>query len=225
MSAPPRKPRWFRQATVWIPTWRAWLSALVLGVLTLVLVLREAHAFLSVQHPVPANVLVVEGWLSDDALRAAVREFERGGYEWIIAAGGPMPKGYLVSGYATYAAIADDSLAKLGVPADRRVQAPAEKTYRHRTYISAVGVRARLKEMARPVRGINVVSEGPHARRTWATYRKVFGPSTPVGVIALEPNDYDPQRWWAYSDGVKGTLTEGLGWVYEWLFDSGRGGD
>jgi hypothetical protein len=57
-----------------------------------------AHTFLSVNHPVAANILVVEGWLPDYALEEAVQEFREKGYEYIVAAGGPMSQGNLVSG-------------------------------------------------------------------------------------------------------------------------------
>jgi hypothetical protein len=52
--------------------------------------------------------------------------------------------------------------------------------------------------------------------------RKVFGRMTEVGVIAVTPQNYDPKRWWASNEGTKSTLAEGLGWVYELVFDSGR---
>lgn len=219
---PERKTVWFRRATFWVPTWRTVLAVCLIFVLLGFVTVRQTHQFLSLNRPVPAEVLVVEGWLPDYGLEAAVREFERGGYRCIVAAGGPMPKGYLVSGYDTWSAIARDTLAKLGVPKDKLIEAPAPRTYRDRTYQSAIGVRRKLAELGVSAKGLNVVSEGPHARRTWLTYRKVFGPQTPMGVISLPPQDYDPARWWASSGGVKTTFAEALGWFYEWLFDAGR---
>jgi hypothetical protein len=133
-----------------------------------------------------------------------------------------MPKGYIVSGYETWAAISRDTLARLGAPPDTLLEAPGVKTYRQRTLESARAVRDRLRELGIRPQGINVISEGPHARRTWATYRRVFrGDAVPVGVINVPPQDYDPERWWASSDGVKNTIAEGLGWLYEALFSSG----
>jgi len=41
---------------------------------------RCVYAFLSPNAPLPSEVLVVEWWLPDTALRAAADEFKRGNY-------------------------------------------------------------------------------------------------------------------------------------------------
>jgi hypothetical protein len=214
----------FRRRAVWLPTWRGWGCLLALIVVVGVAAGRTLHRFLAVTAPVPANVLVVEGWLTDHAVQEAVEQFIRGDYEVFVASGGPMPRGSLVSGYATYAALAAAAAQRLGLPKDRLIQAEARRTYRHRTFESAKAVQAKLREQSVPVRGVNVMTEGPHARRTRAVYRKVFGPDTPVGVFAAEPEEYDARRWWASSEGLKTTLVEFFGWLFEVLFDSGRDG-
>jgi hypothetical protein len=216
------RPRWLRPATFWIPTWRAWLVLVLPGAVLVFGGLRSTHGFLSVQRPVDANVLIVEGWLSDDALAVGLREFHRGAYDVIAASGGPLPKGYLVTGYATYAELAGATLKLQGLPADKLLVASTEKTYRNRTYVSARGVRDALRQRPLEIRGVNVISEGPHARRTWLAYRKVFGKGTPVGIINVPPQDYDPDRWWASSAGLKVTFSEALAWLYESAWDSGR---
>ena len=50
--------------------------------------------------------------------------------------------------------------------------------------------------------------------------RKVF--KIEEWTIVVTPRDYNRERWWASSEGIKDTLTEGLGWAYELIFDSGR---
>ena len=67
-----------------------------------------------------------------------------------------------------------------------------------------------------------MITAGPHARRTWLVYHKVFGAPVPVGVIPYVSQDYDPARWWTSSEGVKDVFAEGLGWVYERCFHDGR---
>jgi hypothetical protein len=175
-----------------------------------------------VNAPVEANVLVVEGWSPDYALAEAVREFQRGGYALLVASGGPLESGSLITGYPTYAELAEASLKRLGMTSGELIAAPAEKTLRNRTFVSAVSVRDLLTRKDLRTTGVNVVSVGTHARRSWVVYSKVLKGQCPVGVIALAPEDYDPDRWWASSGGVKGTLTEALGWLWESLFDGGR---
>ena len=41
------------------------------------LLVRSANSFLSADRPVQANVLIVEGWLPDYAMRGAIEEFKR----------------------------------------------------------------------------------------------------------------------------------------------------
>jgi hypothetical protein len=184
--------------------------------------LRSAHAFLSLNAPVEASVLVVEGWAPDYALEEALHEFERGGYTLLITSGGPMERGSLVTGYDTYAELAADSLRKLGMKSRHLVAAPAEKVRRNRTFVSATSVQNLLAKQTMEPLGVNIVSVGTHARRSRVVYRKVLSDTCPVGIISLAPQNYDPDRWWASSDGVKQTLTEALGWLYEVLFDGGR---
>jgi len=180
-----------------------------------VLLIRSVHDFLALTDPEEANVLVVEGWSPDYAVEAALAEFRSGSYEVLVASGGPMPLGTLVQGYGTYAEIAAASLRSLGLEGRHLLVAPAEPTLRHRTFHSAVGVRQALLERGLEFRGVNIVSVGTHARRSRDVYRKVLGDRCPVGVIAVPSQDYDPERWWGSSEGVKATVTEGLAWVYE----------
>ena len=48
------------------------------------------YAFLAVTHRVNANVLVVEGWVHEYAIRTAVREFRSNSYQQVFATGGPV---------------------------------------------------------------------------------------------------------------------------------------
>lgn len=222
-ASPAQRPsRFFRRATFWVPTRRGWLAAALLLALLIVGPIRRLHQFLSVQTHVPADVLVVEGWLPDYALQQALAEFQQGGYRYLVASGGPMERGSLVSGYPTYAAIAAATLQQLGAPPDKLLQAPAPKTLRHRTYQSATSVRDLMAERGLHATGVTVVSEGPHARRTLVVYQKALANTCQVGVLAIRPRNYDPDHWWRSSDGVKITLTEALGWIYEALWSSGR---
>ncbi|MHB1309211.1 MAG: ElyC/SanA/YdcF family protein [Limisphaerales bacterium] len=214
--------RWFARKSLWLPTWQGW-AVLVLTLVGLGTVgMRTVHPFLAASNPVIADVLAVEGWISMNGLEAARREFGAGGYRWLVVGGGPLPQGYLISGFHTYAEISAAALRKMGFPEERLVVAPSAPTYRNRTYELARGVRRALEERGLAVSGVNIVTEGPHARRSALVLRKVFGPTVPTGVISVPCQDYDPNRWWAASEGVKETAMETIAWFYEWLFSSGR---
>jgi hypothetical protein len=218
----PVRRRWVRQVTFWLPTWRLAIPLLLAAGLVGFGFIRQLHPFLSVNQSVPANVLVVEGWMPDYALEQALELSRQGGIDLVIAAGGPVERGALVSGFATHAELAAQTLRQMGLPNERLVAVPAEPTYRNRTHVSARSVRAYLAKHPLEVRGINVVSVGPHARRTRLVYRRTLKGLCPVGLIAVPPESYDPGRWWASSEGTKNTVVEAAGWLYERLFGGGR---
>ena len=35
-----------------------------------------------------------------------------------------------------------------------------------------------------------------------------------MGIISVENREYDPKRWWKYSEGVREVIGEGVGYVY-----------
>lgn len=207
-----------RRRTVWIPTWRGWCCLALLAASLLLWIGRSLHPFLAVTRPVNAEVLVIEGWVPDLVLKAAIQEFHQGKYRLIVTSGGPRPRGHLTSDFPTYAAEAAASLRKLGVPDDKIVEAPGEPTLRDRTFHSAEAVKRKLAELQMQHAGLNIVTEGNHARRTWTVFRRVLPEPNRVGVISCPPVEYDPARWWASSEGTKSTLIEAFGWLHDAIF-------
>jgi len=214
--------RLIRQRLMYVPTWLGWLCLLGAAAVVVRLCLAGPYPLLAVTERVPASVLVVEGWVSDFALRDALAEFRHGGYERLVTAGGPLGYGYTVGGTTNYAQSAGLILRSFGADTNRMVVAPGRFTFRNRTYNAARSVQTRLQEISVPIHGIVVFSQGPHARRTRLVYQKVFGPGVSVGVISRPSDEYDGARWWQTSEGAKEVITEGLGWLFERLFDSGR---
>jgi hypothetical protein len=97
------------------------------------------ESFLSVTRRLPAEVLVVEGWIGRDGIHAARTEFDQHGYQNIVTTGG-MTSGFWEDGLSNYAEMAAGELIRLGVPTDKIVVARATETESHRTYESAVAV-------------------------------------------------------------------------------------
>jgi len=73
--------KFFKLRTIWWPTWPGWLLMFFAFGLPSVLWLVMAESFLSLTERQPADVLVVEGWIGIDGVKAAKAEFERGGYQ------------------------------------------------------------------------------------------------------------------------------------------------
>ncbi|MFM1941886.1 MAG: hypothetical protein RI897_868 [Verrucomicrobiota bacterium] len=218
----PQRSKWFRPVTLWIPRWPLTLALLsAIASLTL-LTLKYLHHFLSLTQPVHANVLVIEGWSPDYAMSSAITEFNRGQYDLLIASGGPLDQGSLITGADTYAELAYKSLLELGMNSNSLASAPAPNVLRNRTFVSATSVQDLLTQSHIHPAGINVISVGPHARRSYAVYQKVLAPHCPVGIISLPPQSYDPEHWWKSSDGIKTTISETAGWLYEACLNGGR---
>jgi hypothetical protein len=64
------------------------------------------------------------------------------------------------------------------------------------------------------VESLDLVTLGPHARRSRLLYEEAFGNKVKVGVIAIAIPDYDVKRWWRYSEGVREVIGEGIGYLY-----------
>jgi hypothetical protein len=186
----------------------------MIGLVSLAAFLRLIYPFLAVHDPASAEVLVVEGWAADSALQAAAREFAQGGYEQVYVTGGPIAWGAPLSEYKTYAALGAAVLEHFGVPADRLQAVPAPRVKRDRTYASALALNDWLASHQQSPKALNVVTIGPHARRSRLLYERAFPDGCRIGVIPVEPEEFEPRRWWAYSAGVRSVLGETVAYVY-----------
>jgi uncharacterized SAM-binding protein YcdF (DUF218 family) len=106
------------------------------------------------------------------------------------------------------------TLTRLGLTNPPAVAVPAPLVRQDRTYTSAVALRRWMEREGTVPAQLNVVSSGPHARRTRLLFEKAFGPNTTVGIIATPVEDYDPDRWWATSAGVRAVVDEVVAYFY-----------
>ena len=176
------------------------------------------YPFLARQAPVPAETLVVEGWVSDDLLAQAAGWAESNGVKRIVATGGPIELGSYLASFRTYAEMTRARMEALGLGAKFELAAvPAEKVRRGRTRESA---RA-LKAAGAAAGAFNVASEGPHARRSWRAFRDEFAGQAEVGSVALTPVAYGGEDWWTCSEGVRAVISEAIAYAYDVLAGSG----
>jgi uncharacterized SAM-binding protein YcdF (DUF218 family) len=203
-----RKERWGLSAQGWLVSFTA---AALVAIVTVV----RVYPFLAVTHRVDADVLVVEGWIHQHAIRSAVKEFRTGVYRQVFATGGPVQgSGGYTSDYNTSASVGADLLRKEGLIGECVKMVPSRINGRDRTYSSAVALRNWVREHGFPIHGINVVTEDLHARRTRLLFERALGPGIRVGIIAVPSADYDAQHWWRYTGAVKDVIAEGAGYLY-----------
>jgi hypothetical protein len=194
-----------------------WWGKLLLALFALGLCVGGAKicgSFLTLTHPVDAEVLVVEGWLPDYALRDAVSEFHRGKYRYVLTAGSPLLTGYNLSGLKSSAAIAAATMTELGLASNLVIAVPGPQVLRGRSLAHAMAIRDWFSSNDPSVRSINVYSLGVHGRRTHLLFEKLLSPKITVGVISHPDAAYDLDRWWASSEGFKTVLEELIGYVW-----------
>ena len=213
----------FRRRQIWIPTWQGFLIAVAALVLATWFTLANIHPFLSVtERAAGANILVVEGWVSDKILEQQFTDFQIGEpYDYVCTVGATLDTGYYLSEYKTFAELAANTIEKLGVPAERIIAAPTAAKLRDRTFHSALGFRDKFESGTVPAlsaaTAIDVLSSGTHGRRTRIVFEKVVGENLDVGIISPDPGTYDPDRWFASSQGVKTVIIESISLAYEWF--------
>jgi uncharacterized SAM-binding protein YcdF (DUF218 family) len=197
-----------------VPTWRGWVLLLASCALLAVVLVRTVYPFLAVEDPKPDGVLVVEGWASDRVLQFAVGEFHRGHYAKLYATGGPVELGGPLSEYKTYAELAAATLLKLGLNTNDVQAVPATAVRRDRTYNSAVFLKKWLREHGVAAATFNLITVGPHARRSRLMFEKALGEGAVVGVVAIPSDEYDPGQWWRSSAGVRTVIGEAMAYGY-----------
>jgi hypothetical protein len=207
-----RRERWGLSA-------RGSLSLFALCSLLFFGILFGSFPFLSVSEPIPSKTLVVEGWISKNAIRCAAGEIRRGSYDSVLTTGGPVTgSGSYSNDFNTTASVGYKRLVDAGISESLLQKVPSHVRDRDRTYSSAVALRKWFESNGGQPEAINIFTESVHARRTRLLFEKALGAKTRVGVIAAPPADYPVERWWRYSEGVKEVLTEGIAYIYVRLF-------
>jgi len=190
------------------------LIFLLLGLIILVII-KKIHSFLAINKPVNAEILVVEGWMSSDALKEALKEFEAGKYSRLITTGGELKRESFVSVYKNYAELAAATLNKLGCPNEKIMIVPTPKVEIGRTIAAVKEVKKKLLELPEPPLGVNIYSFDVHTRRSWLVFKRIFRPElVQIGALSYRSKSYPIETWWKTSEGAKVILTEIIAYIY-----------
>lgn len=213
--------RFVQRQLVWWPTPLGWLCGLAFVATCVLSWTFLAERWLSLTVREPAKVLVVEGWIGLEGIKATADEFTRGKYDLVVAAGGLTGERWNVARW-NYAEMATKELRRLGVPAEQVLPARAREIESQRTFEAAVATWNALQTAGIRPKAINVLTRGPHARRSRLVYARVFGADTKVGVISWTPESEVKTPWWGSSDRASDLLKESVGYPFELLLNSGR---
>ena len=213
--------RLFHRRTIWWPTWIGWILILSVPAGGSALWWFKGEAFLTCTDRLPAEVLVVEGWIGVEGVHAAKEEFSQGGYHYIVVTGGLTGKRWNARRWSQVE-IAAIELGRMKVPSDRIITAQALETEEQRTFAYAISAKRTLQANGIKPGAINVFTLGAHARRSRLIHAKAFGSETKVGVVAWLPQDYGTGPWWRSSERAETLLKETIGYWFELLLNSGR---
>ena len=176
------------------------------------------YDFLAITRPVGARLLVVEGWMPSFAYREVAATFRDGGYARVLAVGVIREDGG--AGGDPTEDFAVDKLVRNGISPNLIAKASYPAVQADRTYHAAMAVKAWLAAQRLPSTSIDVVTLGPHARRTRVLYEKALGDGVEVGVIAVNDFRIDSRHWWRTSQGARSVIGEAVGYVYARLLFS-----
>jgi len=222
-SAPAEKPRrrffgLFKRKEKWVLSWRGrfvvWGGLAALGLIFIL----KVHPFLAVTERVDTQYLVVEGWVPNYALEESIAEFKSKPYVKLFTVGADPLTGKNIEEGDSVAGEAYKRLHWLGFDPDIMQAVPAHIKFRNRTFQSAMALRKWIEENHEPVTSFNLVTVGPHSRRSRLLFEEAFDGTARVGIISVTNREYDPGRWWKYSEGVKDVIGEGVGYVYARFF-------
>jgi hypothetical protein len=88
-----------------------------------------------------------------------------------------------------------------------------------RTYTTALDVKKwMVRNDPREHCSITLVTQGYHARRSYVSFKKVFGNSADIGVICLPDEEISGRNWFMSPGGWKTILYETAGLLYLWVF-------
>lgn len=213
----------FKRREKWTLSFRGWLALMAVVAIAGAVLFFNVHPFLAVTQRVDTEYLVIEGWIPNYALEESIAEFKSKPYRQIFTVGAaPLTSIHAEEG-DTLAVGAYERLKWLGMNPDLMKPVPAYVKYRNRTFQSAVALRKWIEENHLPVNSFNLVTLGAHARRSRLLFEEAFGGRARVGIISVEDREYEPKRWWKYSEGVREVMSEGISYLYaRFLFHPGK---
>lgn len=206
-----RRERW--GLSIW-----GWLLLLLLVMVPGVLFLMNAYHILAPVHREKTDVLVLEGFVSDNLMKEAIREFKENHYTLLITTGPPIEIGSLLLPYKNTAILAASTLKKMGFDSTRLVAVATSNIQNDRTYNSALALKEWLIKNRPQTRAINLMTMSVHGARSQLLFQAAMGKSVKVGIISLKSSYYGPHNWWKNSKGFREVMNEIFGYFYVRLF-------
>ncbi len=118
----------------------------------------------------------------------------------------------IVNNMKSNAEMTEKRLLSMGIDSSVIIAIPGQKVRINRTLTSVLAFRDWLKTSDIQVSGINIVSIGTHARRTWMTFNRVLDNSCKIGIISLPDHKHNSDDL-----SVVKTIRETIAFIYYWF--------
>lgn len=119
----------------------------------------------------------------------------------------------IVNNFFSYPELARNRLLSMGIDPSQIIAIPCKRVRINRTLTSALAFRDWIKTSGIDIQGINIISKGTHAKRTWMTYSKILDEKYDIGIISLP----DYREFHSRKSKVLGTVRETIGIIYYWF--------
>ncbi|MCK4352397.1 YdcF family protein [candidate division WOR-3 bacterium] len=169
------------------------------------------YSFLSYEKIFKTDTVVVEGWISNSEMRQSANNILSNNVKRVIVPGDKAELALIHYPVNNYADIGRLRLIDCGVNEEKIITCPFE-TKRNRTLNAAVYVKKIIQKKG--IKSFIIFTEDVHARKTYVSYKKVFGNKYKIGVMPI-PNDvFDNKNWYKSSEGMKTVITESIAYIY-----------
>jgi hypothetical protein len=202
----------------WGLTRWGWLLLLTIFLLLNILFFANLYKILAPVEREKTDILVLEGFISDDVMETAIKEFKDYHYQLLITTGTPLEWGHLLVEYNNTAILAGASLLKLGFDSTKLVMVGTKEIRNDRTYNSALELKSWLSKNRPDVKSINLMTMSVHGARSRKMFQEALGDTIRVGIISLKNFYYGPGDWWKSSKGFRETMNEAIGYFYVKFF-------
>ena len=151
------------------------------------LLFNHLHDYLCYKKRVDCNTLVIEGWLFDYMLDHAAREIKHNHYNRILIL--CLNEGMPVENFhkdfnETEAYRISKRLTDQGIDPKLIRTISGRNLGSHHTFTRALTLKKWIEVQPMSIKAFNVYTGGPHARKTYTAFTRVFGYSYKIGVIS-----------------------------------------
>jgi hypothetical protein len=180
------------------------------------LCLNNLHDYLSYTKRLDCDTLVIEGWLFEYMLDHAAQEIKHSHYNQIlILCMENKPPNDIQYGFKeTEAVITTTRLTDQGINSKLIRTIPVSYVDSHRTFKRALTLKKWFEVHVLSTKTFNIYTGGPHARKTYTAFTRVFGDSYKIGVIPSPIEHYNSRFWWSSKRGLSVTIEFFFGYLY-----------